>query len=110
MVNTIDDLLRQEGFHGNQVESIKRNDAEGKALIQFKGGLVWGDCDVNIPQMLVLYDPETKCIKAFKLYGFDLKGISDYIDQHGNFLWHTIIHYMKNFDYFPQTITLITGM
>ena len=108
MVVTIDDLLIQEGFYDNQVESVKRNEAEGKVLIQFKEWLEWGDCDVKIPQMLVLYDPRTRYIKAYKIYGFDLQGICDYIDQHGSFLWNNIIHYMTDFNYLPKTITLLT--
>ncbi len=109
MVLTIDDLLIQNGFYDDQVKSIKRNDEEGKALIQFKEWLEWGDCDVKIPQMLVLYDPITKYIKAYRIYGFNLEGICDYVDRHGSFLWNNIIHYMTDFDSFPKTITLITA-
>lgn len=108
MVTTIDNLLIQYAFTQDRVESIKRNDEEGKVLINFSEWLEWGDCDAKIPQILVLFDTQTKYVKAIKLYGFNLESVCDYVDQHGNFLWNDIIHYMKDFDFFPKTLTLIT--
>ena len=34
---TIDNLLIQESFTYDKVESVKRNDVEGKALVTFDG-------------------------------------------------------------------------
>lgn len=109
MVITIDNLLIQDGFYVNQVESVKRDDVEGRALIQFNGWFEWGDCDAKILQLLVLFDPKTKYIKAIKIYGIKLEGICDYVDNYGNFLWNDVIHYMTDFSSLPKTITLVTS-
>jgi len=108
MITTIDNLLIQDGFWDNQVESKQRNDAEGKALIKFDGCLEYSDCNANIMQVLVIFDPTTKYIKAFKLYGTNLQGVCDYLTDCHHFLWNEIAHYTTEFDYFPQTMTLFT--
>ena len=44
-----------------------------------------------------------------RLYGFDLQSVCDYVDKHGNIYWNYTIHYMTDFDSFPQTLTLYTS-
>ena len=106
---TIDDLLIQESFTYDRIESKKRNDAEGKALITFKGYMEYDeDSDAKVYQMLILFDPRSKEITAIKVYGINLQSVCDYVDEHGCIYWNYIIHYMKDFDSFPQTLVLLT--
>lgn len=106
---TIDNLLIQESFTFDRIESKKRNDAEGKALITFNGYMEYDeDSDAKVYQMLILFDPKSKEITAMKLYGFNLQSVCDYVDEHGCIYWNHIIHYMTDFDSFPQTLVLLT--
>jgi len=105
---TIDELLIQNGFTLDKVEQIKRNDSEGQALVIFKQNLPWDGVDAHVKQMLIVYSPETKHIKAMRLYGSNLQSVCDYVDMHGNIFWHSIIHYLTEFDSFPQTLLLLT--
>ena len=89
---TIDNLLIQGSFTCDKIESEKRNDAEGKALITFNGYMEY----------------KSKEITAMKLYGFNLQSVCDYVDEHGCIYWNHIIHYMTDFDSFPQTLVLLT--
>ena len=109
MIKTIDDLLIQYAFSYDKVESIERNDQAGKVFVVFSEWLEWHECDAKIPQILVLFDTQTKYVKAIKLYGFNLESVCVYVDQYGNFLWNDIIHYMTDFDSFPKTLTLLTA-
>ncbi len=104
----IDELLIQNGFTLDKVKQLQRNDTEGKALISFKHSLRWDGVNAHITQMLVVYSPETKHIKAMKLYGSNLQSVCEYVDMHGNIFWHSIIHYLTEFDSFPQTLLLLT--
>ena len=38
----------------------------------------------------------------------DLQSVCDYVDEHGCIYWNHIIHYMTDFDSFPQTLVLLT--
>lgn len=106
---TIDNLLIQESFTYDKVKSVKRNDVEGKALVTFDGFMVWDeDSDARVSQMLILYDPVNKEIKAMKVYGFNLQSVCDHVDEYGFVYWNQIIHYMTEFDSFPQTLLLLT--
>ena len=65
---TIDNLLIQGSFTCDKIESEKRNDAEGKALITFNGYMEYDeDSDARVYQMLILFDPKSKEITAMKL-------------------------------------------
>lgn len=108
MVITIDDLLYQFSFQGVEIEKLDRTDDDGSALIQFKELFEYVGCDSKIMQLLVLYDPLTKYIKAIKLYGFNLQQVCDFVDAHGAFLWNNIVNYLTDFHSCLQTITLIT--
>ena len=106
---TIDNLLIQESFSYDKVESVKRNDVEGKALVTFDGYMIWDeDSDAKVYQMLILFDTANKEVKAMKVYGFNLQSVCDHVDEYGFVYWNQIIHYMTDFDSFPQTLTLLT--
>lgn len=106
---TIDELLIQNGFTLDKVKQIDRNDSKGQALITFKHNLPWDGVNANVMQMLVVYSPDTKIIKALRLYGSNLQSVCDYVDMHGNIYWNSIIHYMTDFHSFPHILTLYTN-
>lgn len=105
----IDELLIQEEFwYPSKVEEIKRNDETGKVLIRFKSSqLVYSGEIFNVPQVLVAFDPSSKVVTAMMLYGFDLQPVCDFVDKYHNFLHFRCYKYLKRFEAFPSTLTLL---
>lgn len=105
----VDELLIQKEFwYPSNVEEIKRNDETGKVLIRFKTSqLVYFGEVFDVPQVLVSFDPSSKVVTAMMLYGFDLQPVCDFIDEYHHFLHLRCYNYIKSFEAFPSTLTLI---
>ena len=105
---TIDALLEQSLIKGS-IHEIKRNDGQGRCLIFINGEFKWEDCDASIRQMLINFNPQTLEIQTIVLYGWDMAAVCDYVDKKGHFMQHAIMHYMKDVNGYPETVTLLTS-
>lgn len=104
---TVDELLAH--FDTQDIESQEMNDVEGKALVLLKQYYHWNGEPASVHQFLVLFDPDTRTIKAIKLYGINLQSAEEYIREYGCYFWNPVLHSMSDYDSFIDTLLLITS-
>lgn len=103
---TIDELLIQ--FNYAHISDVMRDDNAGKVLVTFKTYFQFWDEQAKIYQFLALFDPQTKIIRAIRLYGSNLEAVVDWVEENNSYLWCPVIHYMKDEQTMPRKLITLT--
>lgn len=103
---TIDELLIQFDFR--DIQDVKRDDNSGKAHIIFNGTFTYWDEIAKISNVVILFDSTTKIIRGLRLYGFNLEAVVDWVEEHRNYLWCPVLHYLKDEQTMPRRINALT--
>ena len=103
---TIDELLIQ--FDYQHISNVNCDDVAGKVLVQFAKSFQFWDEKAHIYQFLALFNPQTKVIKAIKLYGTDLEAVVEWVEENNSYLWCPVVHYIKDEQTMPRKILTLT--
>ena len=102
---TVDNFISQ--FDAGNI-SGHRDDVPGKILLQFNSPVDWDYLGAKVYQMIIMFDENNRHLKAFKLYGSFLDKASDYVSNNHYYMGTSIIHYMTDYNSFPETLLLLT--